>query len=102
MRKQACQLPLLDPQVARGLGHIDGERLRYAGPEHRCSRDCSEGRNRATSRHRKLREMYLAAARRQSREWSDSYRIAIIRNTMTSPNKKAAETHTPVIYPSDT
>ena len=23
------------------LGHVDGDRLRYAGPEHRHSRDCS-------------------------------------------------------------
>lgn len=51
------------------LGHVDGEPLRYAGPEHRYSSDCSEGGNRATSRHRKLREMHLGAGRRQSREW---------------------------------
>jgi hypothetical protein len=38
------------------LGHVDGDRLRYAGPEHGYSRDCSEGENRATARHRKLRE----------------------------------------------
>jgi len=51
------------------LGHVDGDRLRYAGPEHRHSRDCSEGGNRATSRHRRLREMYLEQTRRRSREW---------------------------------
>ena len=50
------------------LGHIDSDRLRYAGHEDRHSRDCSEG-NRATFRHRELREIYLEAGRRQSREW---------------------------------
>ena len=39
-----------------GLGHVDGDGLRYAGPEHRHSRDRPEGGNRATARHRKARE----------------------------------------------
>ena len=64
-----CHEPI-QPDQERDLGHVDGDRLRYAAAEHRHSRDCSEGRNRATSRHRKLRETYLeAGGRRRSREW---------------------------------
>jgi hypothetical protein len=64
-----CRHPIL-PDQAWDLGHVDGDGLRYAGPEHRHSRDCPEGGNRATSRHRKLREMYLnETGRRRSREW---------------------------------
>ena len=40
------------------VGHVDGDGVRYAGPEHRHSRDCPEGGNRATARHRKAREVY--------------------------------------------
>jgi len=60
----------IQPGQEWDLGHIDGDRLRYAGPEHRHSRDCSEGGNRATARHRKLREAYLnEGGRRRSRKW---------------------------------
>jgi hypothetical protein len=45
-----CRLPIL-PGEPWDLGHVDGSKTEYAGPEHR---RC----NRATSRHR-----------RQSREW---------------------------------
>jgi hypothetical protein len=31
------------------LGHVDGDRSRYAGPEHARAADCSEGGNRATA-----------------------------------------------------
>ena len=68
--------------MRHGIGRVLGVR----------ERQCT-----ATARHRKLREAYLEQGRGQSREVS-RYRIAIIRNTMTSPNKKAAETHTPVIF----
>jgi len=44
------------------LGHVDGDGLRYAGPEHR---HC----NRATARHRKERDMYAEEHRPRSREW---------------------------------
>ena len=59
----------IEPGQEWDLGHVDGDRQRYAGPEHRHARDCSEGGNRATARHRKLREMYLEQTRRRSREW---------------------------------
>jgi len=43
-------------QIERGqawdLGHVDGDRSRYSGPEHRHSKDCPEGGNRATARRR--------------------------------------------------
>ena len=63
-----CHEPI-QPGQEWDFGHVDGDRLRYAGPEHRHSRDCSEGGNRATARHRKLREMHLEGGRRSSREW---------------------------------
>ena len=39
----------IEPGQAWDLGHVDGDGLRYAGPEHRHSRDCPEGGNRATA-----------------------------------------------------
>jgi hypothetical protein len=51
-----CRLPLL-PTQAWDLGHDDLDRSRYVGPEHRHAADCPRGGNRATSRHRKEREM---------------------------------------------
>jgi hypothetical protein len=63
-----CHLPILVGQ-AWDLGHVDGSGVRYAGPEHRHSRDCLEGGNRATSRHRKAREMLIEQNRPRSREW---------------------------------
>ena len=51
------------------LGHVDGDGLRYARPEHRHSRDFPEGGNRATARHRKPREIYLEKERPRSRDW---------------------------------
>jgi hypothetical protein len=63
-----CHQPILDNQEW-DLGHVDGDGLRYAGPEHRHSRDCPEGGNRATARHRKAREMCLEQERPRSREW---------------------------------
>ena len=58
---------LLD--TATDLGHVDGDGLRYAGPEHRHSRDCPEGGNRAPARHRKARGLQLERERPRSREW---------------------------------
>ena len=70
MHKCARCHQVILPGQAWDLGHVDGDGLRYAGPEHRHARDCPEGGNRATSRHRKLRETYLnEGGRRQSREW---------------------------------
>ena len=63
-----CHQPIL-PDQAWYLGHVDGDGLRYAGPEHRHSRDRPEGGNRATARHRKARGMYLEQTRPRSREW---------------------------------
>lgn len=50
------------------LGHIDGDRLRYAGPEHRHSRDCGEG---GTEQRLATLScaMQLETGRRQSRKW---------------------------------
>jgi hypothetical protein len=60
--------PAHTPRAAWDFGHLDGDGLRYAGPEHRRLRNCSEGGNRTTSWHRKLREIHLEAGRRRSRE----------------------------------
>ena len=46
-----CGLPLEAGQ-AWDLGHVDGDRSRYSGPEHRNSKDCPEGGNRATAKRR--------------------------------------------------
>ena len=47
--------------VARAGGrHVST--VRHAGPEHRHSRDCGEGGNRATARHRKLRRCISSVA----------------------------------------
>jgi hypothetical protein len=43
-----CRLPIM-PEQDWDLGHDDHDRSRYSGPEHRYSRDCSEGGNRATA-----------------------------------------------------
>lgn len=42
-----CGLPIESGQ-AWDLGHADGNRERYTGPEHRHARDCPEGGNRAS------------------------------------------------------
>ena len=47
---------LIEPDQEWDLGHVDGDRSRYSGPEHRFSRDCPEGGNRATARHRLARD----------------------------------------------
>ena len=59
----------IQPGQEWDLGHVDGDRLRYTRPAHRHSRDCGEGGNRATSRHRKLRERYLEQQRPRSSDW---------------------------------
>jgi hypothetical protein len=66
---QVRPLPRVDThRQAWGLGHGDGDGLRYAGPEHRHSRDCPEGGYRATTRHCKAREMYLEQGRLRARK----------------------------------
>lgn len=55
-----CRRPILKGQ-AWDLGHVDGDRSRYSGPEHRHSRDCPEGGNRATAGRRPRPQV--------SREW---------------------------------
>jgi hypothetical protein len=40
---------LILPGQAWDLGHVDGDRSRYSGPEHRHSKHCREGGNRATA-----------------------------------------------------
>lgn len=50
-----CGLRIL-PGQDWDLGHNDFDPTIYNGPEHRYSRDCPKGGNRATSRHRKERE----------------------------------------------
>jgi hypothetical protein len=40
---------LIGPDEPWDLGHVDGDRSRYSGPEHRHARDCREGGNRATA-----------------------------------------------------
>lgn len=54
-----CGLPI-EEWMPWDLGHVDGDRSRYSGPEHRHSRHCPAGGNRATSRHMR---------RRVSRPW---------------------------------
>src|SRR3954464_1275933 len=53
VRCARCALPILSGQQW-DLGHVDGDRSRYSGPEHRHARDCPEGGNRATSGRRAL------------------------------------------------
>jgi hypothetical protein len=53
-----CGLPIR-PGQAWDLGHDDRDRSKYAGPEHRHSRHCPEGGNRATAGRR----------RKGSRDW---------------------------------
>lgn len=55
-----CGRPIIKGQ-AWDLGHVDGDKNRYAGPEHRHSVDCPEGGNRATAGRR--------PQKRVSREW---------------------------------
>jgi hypothetical protein len=58
-----CGLPIR-PGQKWDLGHDDLDRSVIRGPEHRFSADCPAGGNRATSRHRKEREVQLV-----SRAW---------------------------------
>ena len=46
----------IDPLEPMDVGHVDGDPMTIAGPEHRHSRHCPEGGNRATSRHRLERQ----------------------------------------------
>jgi len=44
------------PGTPWDVGHVDGTgRTVVSGPEHRLSKDCPKGGNRATARHRKER-----------------------------------------------
>jgi hypothetical protein len=46
------------------LGHVDGSGYdRWSGPEHRLSKDCPAGGNRATARHRYEHRL------KRSRQW---------------------------------
>lgn len=60
-----CGNPI-DPFEPMDVGHVDGDPTTIAGPEHRHSRHCSAGGNRATSRHRFEREH---GRRLSSRVW---------------------------------
>ena len=62
-----CGLPIQKDQLW-DLGHRD-DGLGYSGPEHRHSRDCPAGGNRATARHAKERELVVEQHRPRSREW---------------------------------
>jgi hypothetical protein len=68
-----CGEPIL-PTQAFDLGHVDGDRSRWSGPEHRHSRDCPEGGNRATAGRRDrdagwVRRFGEEPGRRWSRRW---------------------------------
>jgi hypothetical protein len=53
-----CGLPIA-PSQKWDLGHDDLDRSIIRGPEHRLAADCPAGGNRATSRHRKERELVV-------------------------------------------
>jgi hypothetical protein len=62
VRCARCGEPILVGQEW-DLGHVDGDRSRYSGPEHRHAADCPMGGNRATSGRRPSgREQLLRAA----------------------------------------
>lgn len=65
-----CGLPIA-PGSSWDLGHVDGDRSRYAGPEHRrCNRHAGAKQGAAITNHSRRPAAALVGVARWSRNWN--------------------------------